>query len=377
MQIQARVLGVALLGVISACAVDDDEPGLESDFEFETRRVVIRGYGHSPEEVCGGTAQWIDDYVDALAPYYDLPEGKIGDYGWYTQAVWDEFGFCGTALACTATDLKPHAVFARTLPLEHELVHLMQGRASNNCIFMLEEGLADYLRGTDPVPIATTADGSFDHMLDVTFGDAKRSTTDYPHARHFVSMLVADHGLESVLDLCDTTPMGTSREQFDVAANELFGRDLQGLLEDYAFYPDCTNAQDRARIFECGRAPKVEIGRGDEVSVELEAACASEAAIGPRAGETFALPFQIRILEDGDYTWRLELPVDSNADLEEATLRLEQCAACVDGPIIHEVSWSADWIALPEPLVAGDYLVEIELPLEFSDVIFARFNGLL
>ncbi|NJK30908.1 MAG: hypothetical protein HC927_00090 [Deltaproteobacteria bacterium] len=341
------------------------KPELAPDFELESERLSIRGYGRSQGELCGGTVRWLDDYVDALAPYYDLEPGQIGIYHWFSDDLWEEHSPCPTVKGCVLPT--EGAAYTKDVPFEHEIVHLVNGR----CIWALDEGLAEYLRGTVLTPSGNVEQVDIEHTLGVDFDGVEYVWSDYHRARNFVSFLVHEYGLESVVELCEASPAGIEREDFDVATREVLGVGLEDLLVAYADYPECDEEQDRAKLLECSREPTFELGLGDEIDVDVNLSCVHPDAVGPKR-DLFHVSYGVRILESGEYGVRMR---HAGADLTGASLRFEQCASCGDGAHGHSYTWDPNYVALPTWYEAGSYVLELQLPIGFNgDVGIQMFS---
>lgn len=356
---------------LSACILDEPEP--QPDFELETERVTIQGFGYAQDDLCGGTPAWIDDFVGHLAPVYGLEDGPIGRYVWQAGEVSD--------LPCLGSGCAaPGVVHATIIPFEHELVHLVHYAVESDepsCVFLLEEGLADHFGGSWPLDTTPPSLDDVPHMLEVTFDGVGFGYSDYRSARHFVAYLIETYGLPAIVDLCLAAPEGLSRAEFDAIARDQLGRDLDGLLSDYADYPLCPNVQTRGRTFECAREPRVTLGKGESFTVPLDAACASADAIGPRR-DAFHLSFQIRIVEDGNYSWHLTFPPEVEpSSLDGTLMTLAECAACSADPFVSEVEWQDGYVSFPEPLRAGDYVLDLRIPLAIDTPLEFRISGML
>ena len=83
---------------------------------------------------------------------------------------------------------------------------------------------------------------------------------------------------------------------------------------------------------------------------------------------------RVRILTDGEYRWGFT-GVPGGDDLTGAQLRVEQCASCGDGALGFSDAWTPEFIWFPHSLTAGDYTLEIVLPLEFSGRVDVFFEG--
>jgi hypothetical protein len=354
------VKAAAAVLAITACA--DVAPESTYDFELETERLIIRGIDRPLEEICGGTAAWIDQYVDSLAPYYAIPDGTIGYYYWYSQERFGETGpngACDGSKACQGFVGGVPAIFAADIPIEHEIAHALQRHVGPGCVTMIEEGLAEFLRGSN----YSANPGSMDELLDATFAGKRLTASQYARARSFVSFLVHAYDLETIISLCAAAPKGSSPEEFDIALMEILDRNLAQLLADYATYPLCNGLQDRAKIFECSRPVSAEVGTGDVVSFTIPASCASSAAVGPNDGR-FHISKQVRLLDEGNYT----IDVMSTVALQ-LYFNFEHCASCADDPKFKSPGEIVEWF-LP-----GDYALDLSLPLDYDGELTIRLEG--
>src|SRR5690606_21929421 len=89
------------------------------------------------------------------------------DYRWYSQELWDEFDVCPDRAACVTTVEGISTAAARSIPHEHEIVHIMQ---RPTCPYILEEGLADFMRGSYPPKKGFPKADNLSHLLELSFG---------------------------------------------------------------------------------------------------------------------------------------------------------------------------------------------------------------
>jgi len=349
---------VSLVALIVAC-VEPAEPGY--DFELETERIIIVGKGREPGPLCAGTADWIDAYVDALAPYYGLPNGLIGKYVWFSDEEYAQSSICGSSGACQGWSDDLPAVFAPQIPIEHELSHVLQSYVSMSCVSMIEEGLAEFLRGPRP----TGALSPIDDLVAASFAEESLSPGEYARARSFVSFLVDSYGLQTIIDLCPTVPADSSPDEFDAASLELLGKTLAELLADYADYPECHDSRDRAKIMECSREPDAVVGQGEMVTIPIDASCASPEAVGPKWG-SFHISKQVRLLEYGSYNIHLI----SDENVTDVSVRFERCASCSEDPTLTLVG------EFPFSAQPGDYALDLAFPIETDAHVVVEVWGL-
>ncbi len=358
----------ALPWLVAACVVEEPPPPEpEPDFELETERVLLRGYGRSEAELCAGTTRWIDDYLDALAPAFDLAPGLLGEYRWYSDELWTTTT-CSQYAGCTST--KGPTVFAPDIPIEHELAHLA---GATRCPSVLSEGLAEYLRGVGDPLAGDVADVDIEHTLGASFEEEDWHTADYHRARNFVSFLTHEYDLNAVVDLCRATPDATDRDALDQAAREVLGASLDELLADYAEYPACPDEHDRAKLLECSREPVVELPLDSDATLVVDlASCNHPDAIGPQDGY-YSLSYTIRLIEDGILTLST-FEFHPERDFSGTIFRFEQCASCGDGAVGYIREWDVDYVDFGEWYAAGLYVLDLQIPLEFESELHITFH---
>ncbi len=364
MTILRHTLGraAALAWLSTACVTEGPPPPPEPDFEIETERVILRGFDRHEDELCGGTARWIDESIDSLAPWFDLEPGNLGVYNWYSNESWTESP-CSKFGGCV---LRPDGVanaHSPWVPLDHEIVHM----ASATCINVLFEGLAEHLRGPQPAPWKSELDGiTVEDAIAASLGESEWGFEHYDRSRHFVSFLAYRYGLDAVLDLCGASPRPeTTREEFEQATLEILGDSLGQVLVEYAEYPECPEEQDRAKIFECGREPNVEI----EIALDSQAtirlddlSCAHPEAVGPR-GDFYHLSYTIRLIGDGNFSIR---PNFLGVDQTGLVTRFEQCGSCGDGAAGYVREWDGSFVDFGTWYAEGLYVLDLQIPMHVA-----------
>lgn len=334
---------------------------LEPDFEIVTERLILHGYDRSEDQLCGGTLDWMDGYVESLAPYFDLEPGVIGEYRWYSSALWEEVTPCGSGSGCVR--LIDGTPVARTaaIPYEHEITHM----ASPWCLPIFSEGLAEFLRGGSQQPSGEIGGVPLQHTIDASFSYPDWGRDDYANARHFVSFLAYTYGLSTVVDLCRATPRDIDEAGFDAAIVEHLGVSLDELVLAYGAYPVCPEEQDRAKILECGREPDFVIGPGTIGDAYIEVDCDALRSVGARDGY-FSMSYSVRLLESGTYSFGFR---ESDAPLDGASFRLEQCASCGEGALAMTYEWTSDYVVVLDEYPAGDYAMELRFPGDFTGTV--------
>jgi hypothetical protein len=351
---------MALLAALLGCA-DPAPDELEPDFEIVTERLVLHGYDRSEDQLCGGTLDWMDGYVDSLAPYFDLEPGVIGEYRWYSSALWEELTPCGSGAGCVTFDDGSPIAWAPIAPFEHEIAHM----TSTHCIPILMEGLAEFLRGGSEAPSGMVGGVPLEHTIDASFWLPEWNKHDYQNARHFVSFLAHEYGLKAAADLCRAAPFGTDEVGFDAAIREVLGTSFEELVTAYQAYPVCPEEQDRAKVFECGREPDFVVGPGTVGDAYIDVDCDDLRSVGSRDGY-FSMSYSVRLLESATYSFGFR---ESDAPLDGASFRLEQCASCGDGARAMTYEWTSDYVVELDEYPAGDYAMELRFPGEFTGTV--------
>ncbi len=368
MKIIRPTLGRAavLAGLSAACVTEPPPP--EPDFEIETERVILRGFDRHEDELCGGTVAWIDESIDSLAPWFDLAPGNLGVYNWYSRQSWTESP-CPKVGGCVWRPQGVANAHSQWVPFDHEIVHM----ASVYCIHFLVEGLAEHLRGPQPAPGKGELDGiTIEDAIAASLGEGEWSFEHYDRSRHFVSFLAYRYGLDAVIDLCSASPrLETTREEFEQATLEILGDSLDQVLVEYAEYPECPEEQDRAKIFECGRAPIVELALDSQVTIHREdLSCAHPEAVGPR-GDFYHLSYTIRLIEDGNFTAH---PDFLGVDQTGLVTRFEQCGSCGDGAAGYVREWDGSTVDFGAWYEEGLYVLDVQIPMHVAGELEIRLN---
>ena len=354
-----RTAAPAALAVACAllCACHpESEP--KPDFEWRGQWIDILGLDTIPDQTCAGTFVYLDDFAGSTAREFGVTD-HLGVYRWYSSARFEADDPCtGAAAACTGSN----GVFSRVMPLEHEVVHLVNDHVVA-CPSVIAEGLAEYYGMTSQTP--TTGD-----IVDLIAKSEKGRIDfdDYPLAGAFVAHLVEVHGIGPVLDLCERSGVYPSMERFAEATQTALGTSLEQVLMNFAGF-DCTFAEYRSKHFECGGEPDLFAGT-EPVEFEFIVDCESQGTIGPRQQEIWNLGL-VRVQEPGIYLAELN---SSSGSHEGVRVVLTQCAGCYDSPRIHTLVDDGTNGTAPIQLEASDYMVEVFGSTSFADVVTLRLT---
>jgi hypothetical protein len=318
-----RIFVAVALGLILAACQDPPTWRDDYDFVWYGKYVTLYGYDREAEEACGGSMEFLDDYVVAVADYLGYGPDVHIDYRWMPRELVQEQ--CGPVLACAYGP----EVRSPWLPHMHEVSHAVSHeRLNRNCTPLLEEGLAEYL--SDPrfeslhVDAVPELPGDIEEML--TTRGVRGS--QYPRAGHFVSFLVETYGIEAVIDLCRDIPWGGSREDWEYAVQDILGLNVDELLAVYADYPLCSRQQYRARLLECNGEVDLTLGADAPTHFRVAMDCASKGTIGPINGQVVAI---VRVRVEQNMWASVWIETDDGA-VPRRALSTWECAACSAKP---------------------------------------------
>jgi hypothetical protein len=232
-------------------------------------------------EVCPATLpleneymQGVDEYVRSNTTYpirYYLLREDLSHYG---------FG-CAGYHGCVHVDDEEVVIGSRQLSLRHELIHASSVGGKHS---VLEEGLATFL-GTDLYWWGIAEPLDIRAAFESVDGKARGIAAEfYPVAGHFISFLVQERDLPSVVSLVEASESGMTLDDLDTLAVEHLGRDLRSAIEAYeASGPGCEVAQYSPTWFQCELTPpSIPIfactASNEAVQVDIELSCADGAS---------------------------------------------------------------------------------------------------
>lgn len=241
------VVAGALMGLLGACAPDDELPLPPVVWEGESVRVRM---DDPAIEVCGGTFEALDRHA-ALVREALLLEGD----GVVEYSIGDE-DFVESV--CPHPELSPNGcatypdgrVFARIPYIPHEIVHSVriQDASTASLSSAFEEGLATVF-GSDP-PIDDTIPLDTLGILEDTL---VAGPEDYYRAGHMVAILLDRHGVDAFRRF-DMRARTTEEAR---AFLEVFGETKEQFAEVADSAPHCEQSQWWKPLFECDDEPIV------------------------------------------------------------------------------------------------------------------------
>lgn len=237
--------------------------------------------------LCGGTAPYMDRLLGALGEHFDAPlpdrpvyyllDGDLTEYD--TPCEPDAYGCSDGSDA-----------YAHLVPFDHEIVHLARSGIGFSYP-LIEEGAAEYWG--DDADIRGPLQGD---VLDIAEQGSEFPFPLYPRAGHFVAYLVGVHGEAAFQQLSLATSFESSLEAFRGAVRDVYGQELEALVEDYeASYPECPQIDYRAAFGECAfTAARPICEDGSPLVVQRRFSCGDADVLGPRLGRQWAtIPIEV------------------------------------------------------------------------------------
>lgn len=226
-----------------------------------------------PERVCGGTRDYLDARAGQLSERFGSDPRTIRYY--FVDSASEYCGDAHDPVGCVSG----RDVFSEWALLEHELVHAAR---DTHLPRALEEGLATHWGEPWPA-LASDALVSRDRILEMLDSGKIETLAEYGRMAHFVAFLAERDGWEVLVDLDERLELDSPREKLDAALVEVAGRDLEGLLEEYADYPECNGYV--SMDLSCG-GPAIVLGQTETV-IERTVDCGDDTTLGPSAGFVF------------------------------------------------------------------------------------------
>jgi hypothetical protein len=313
---------IASLLTLTAC---QDPPTWRDDYDFVWYGKYVTLYGHDREleEACGGSMEFLDAYVAAVADHLGYGPDVHIDYRWMSREFFP--GKCNRGSAGCSSDGEVRSPW---LPHMHEVSHAISYGNGKYCTPILEEGLAEYLSRprfeslhVNTVPVLP---GDIEEML--TTKGVRGS--HYPRAGHFVAFLADLYGIQAVADLCREIPWGGTREDWEYAVQDILGLTVDELLAVYADYPLCSKQQYRARLLECNGEVDLTLGADAPTHFRVVMDCASKGTIGPINGQVVAI---VRVRVEQNMWASVWIETDDGA-VPRRALSTWECAACSAKP---------------------------------------------
>jgi hypothetical protein len=315
--------------------------------QWEGEHVIFAA--EHPDQVCAGTREYLDrrvgEMLDRLGSdpleieYYLLDD--VAEY----CTLGSEVSGCGEA----------GLVYSEMVPHLHEIVHARSGDLMPQ---VLEEGLATHFG--DPYPFTGMAPR--ERMIELLTSDINGLTTlsDYGRAAHFVTFISERFGWESLLELDAELSAESTSDEVDAAFRAILGLGIDGLLDAYEEFPECTGIVDTSIACTSPAVPPDFLSTTYARLVD----CASAEGIGPHEG----MAFMEEVIE-------LAPPIDGSRIVvgvgegmaKGGFVLLRRCGPCSEngvGTVTEGLAFVSE-----ADLPAGRYVARYYLPLEAGPAV--------
>jgi hypothetical protein len=346
----AWVIAGGLVGLLGACAPDDELPLPPVVWEGESVRVRM----DDPEiEVCGGSFEALDRHAALVREALLLEGDGVIEYSIGDQDFVDERCTSDSPIACTKTTTG--AVFTTEPFIQHEIVHAVRMLDPHVSLRSspIEEGLAT-LFGSDNLSDSTVP---LDASL-IIEDPHVRGGAEYYRAGYLTALLFESHGAEGLrsFDL-----LARSRSE-DEAFVEAFGETKAEFAEMADDAPLCDPSQWRAPLLECDGGITTADPVTGAVSFTGDLRCGQEQTFGPEQGRMWTTR-HFRLDEATNFLrYSFEMP-------DDATLEIVACDGGCPGRFAYvgtryEVNSFGSGVPNLEP---GDYYLRLSRPLSGDD----------
>lgn len=277
-----RYACVAVLHALSCVGGGDGESGLHDLPPISWRGEYIEFGTDVAEEICPATLPAMNEYMEGVSEY--VRSDTIFPVRYYRLSddlTHHGFGCPEQSYGCIGHDDGTTVVGSKLLSHRHELIHASSSVSEHR---LLEEGLSVYL-GTDlqwsgiaePLDIRAA-------FASVEDNEGALPAVHYPVAGHFISFLVDEYGLSSVVSLVQASAPGMTLAELAEPSIEHIGHDLRLDVDAFeASGPGCEVAQFSPMWFECELTPPsipiFACAAGDDrIRVDLSLSCADGAS---------------------------------------------------------------------------------------------------
>ena len=254
--------------------------GCADTYEVRGRQVVVEA--DAGLEMCGGTLEHMDRFVERFAAELGLPltDEPWIDFRWLTPEHFAARNPCGGMPACALV----RTVVASEIPHEHELVHSAASDLGLAHPFFVEglamafEGGTRDARPTDDEPVEGGLE--VERVLEALRADYMWLPGEYYLlAGAFTRYLIDRFGLRLHLEFYRRTWYGDSYRALAREFAAVFGATIEGVVLDFeAGRADCPYSGWRYKLLEC-EAPEV-AWDGDRLARNFALDCDDAAAVG-------------------------------------------------------------------------------------------------
>ena len=308
---------------------------------------IIRFGTETPEDVCSGSLEWMDDRAMALKQVFGADTYDAIDFYWVPTS-WDGWPCLYASGGCTSANV----VHSEHVPHEHELVHAIR-RDRLPAVF--EEGLAEVFGDVG----WTREPASRERLLEVLeSGGPPTNTAEYARAGHFVAFLLETHGIEALDRLAALSDVDDDYSNIRASFADAYGFSLDQALAEYQDFPECDALAWKDTRIACahpGQPASPMVSGGAEFSMVMD--CSGPDVLGPFAGFMYTETVLEISPEVGLPVW-VSLVGDLDPDVSAALL---SCGGCGESTTL--------WLTSAKPLEqldlpAGRYVLRMFRPVD-------------
>jgi hypothetical protein len=192
-------------------------------------------------------------------------------------------------------------VFARGVPMEHELVHGVQ-RQHGGVMRFFEEGTAEAFG--DDMRGSTRAPASGDVVEGMIAGsNHKLPLKWYPRAGHFAAFLHEQYGPEVTTALLLRTDWDSTAGMAVTVLEQSTGLTFEEILSDYSAEPTCRQRQYSHPLVPCEQPADLQLRCDGTVELApVRVACDDPSTLGPREYDGMFRYLALEVEQDGLYT---------------------------------------------------------------------------
>lgn len=311
-------------------------------------------------EPCGGTLEYMDRFVALVAEEMgvEVREAVVFVHGEDAAAVCDNPGTDGCAFE--------GGVYARNVPLEHELVHGVQ-RQYGGVMRFFEEGTAEAFG--DDMRGSTRAPASGDVVEGMIAGSNRKLPLEwYPRAGHFAAFLHEHHGPEVTTALLLRTDWDSTAGMAVTVLEQSTGLAFAEILAAYSAEPTCRQRQYGQPLVPCEQPADLRLQCDGTVELgPVRVACDDPSTLGPREYDGMFRYFTLEVQREAPYTITT---YDERGGF--VPFSLKECTLGCDSLLTGHVH-AED--VVPAFLRVGRYVLKVSRSPELAVDVVVRIEG--
>jgi len=279
--------------------------------------------------LCGGSLGQMDEFISLLSHEFSTDPPVLSDridFNWLVSEDFSSRTSCNEAFVACAR--RPHTVYSKYAPANHELVHAVAFAIGHPPSFFAE-GLATAYQGLGG-GIQSFDLASFDQdvrpLLEMSGVDLSNTPGGYELAGGFTAFLITRFGIRAYLQVYAEMDREAEADVIDGLFLENFGVGLEASVSGFEASTIFSYGQAEfdAKLVECG-APGI-LWDGVLVEQHRSIACDQEDVVGPSGGGTAVVFQTIDIDKDDLYELRV---VGDPTDGTFSGVSMQCCGGCI------------------------------------------------